>query len=86
MPRQSGYAFRIEGFIVVDPADIDRVGAVAAAIKKAQAGDLADFLPLAKLEPLELKPTSRMAPADGGAAVVMPDLVDLVPPKQLADA
>lgn len=47
MPKmKSGYAVRIDGFIAVDPKNLDSLTAGADAVKKAIGGDLSSILPL----------------------------------------
>lgn len=63
MPLQTGYRIRIDAFIPADPADIDRLGIVAAAIKRARdEGEPSAVLALGAIEEITIKSqTRRMA-------------------------
>lgn len=64
MARQQGYRVRLDIFVTADPMEIERLGAVYRAIKKAQDdGEPADLVALGTIEEITIKSQSRRMPA-----------------------
>lgn len=71
MPRETGYRVRIDAFVKAEPGDIDRLGAVYHAIKKAQGdSEPADLLALAAIEEISIKSQTRNVPAPNASAPI----------------
>lgn len=61
--RQSGFAVRIEGFIEIDPTDLDAQQKAIVALTKAQQGQPADAFALMGVDKVDVRPKTRKAPA-----------------------